>query len=354
MKYVLSGGLSMPLTDAKCTSCGAPLKVDSSKDAAICRYCGSAFIVEKAIQNYYFSGNITNNINADVVNVMGQSEFVIRAGELEEYHGESMDVVIPAHVKSIKGGAFANCINLNSVQLPEGLREIGDSAFAGCRYLKSINIPSTIVSIGSGAFYGCDSLNSITLPNGLREISGSFSGCTGLTSITIPDSVTTIGSYAFSGCTSLTSVTIPDSVTVIDNDAFSGCTSLTSVTIPDSVTTIGSGAFYGCTSLISITIPNGVTSIGHRAFEFCTSLMSLNIPDSVNENHYDSSFLGCTSLKDVKINILPNRVIYPNFFQGTPFYPKYQKMLKDHGYCPICHTKLKGLLFKSCPHNHTF
>lgn len=57
----------MPLVDAKCTNCGAPLRIDNTKDAAICQYCDSAFIVEKAINNY----NITNNntIHADVVNI---------------------------------------------------------------------------------------------------------------------------------------------------------------------------------------------------------------------------------------------------------------------------------------------
>lgn len=297
----------MPLTDAKCTNCGAPLKVDSSKDAAICRYCGSAFIVEKAIQNYYFSGNITNNINADVVNVMGQSEFVIRAGELEEYHGESMDVVVPANVKSIKGGytggPFHNCRNLNSIQLPEGLREIDALAFSGCTHLKSINIPSTVVSIGDNAFSYCESLKSITLPNGLREINR----------------------YTFSNCTSLTSVTIPDSVTIIGQNAFDGCTSLKTLNIPDSVTNV-------------------------EPLGYCINLTSINIPD----NTLDIGLTCCPNLTDVKVNILPNRVIAPYRFKDTPFYPKYQQMLKDHGYCPICGTKLTGLLFKSCPRKCKF
>ena len=37
----------MPLVDAKCTNCGANLKIDDTNDAAICEYCGSAFVVEK-------------------------------------------------------------------------------------------------------------------------------------------------------------------------------------------------------------------------------------------------------------------------------------------------------------------
>ena len=42
----------MPLVNAKCTNCGANLQVDNTKDAAICQHCGSAYIVEKAINNY--------------------------------------------------------------------------------------------------------------------------------------------------------------------------------------------------------------------------------------------------------------------------------------------------------------
>lgn len=51
----------MPLVAAKCTNCGANLKVDASKDAAICEHCGCAFVVEKAI-NYYNIGHVTVNI----------------------------------------------------------------------------------------------------------------------------------------------------------------------------------------------------------------------------------------------------------------------------------------------------
>jgi len=48
----------MPLVQAKCTNCGASLEVDNSSDALICKHCGSAFIVEKAI-NYYQTYNTT-------------------------------------------------------------------------------------------------------------------------------------------------------------------------------------------------------------------------------------------------------------------------------------------------------
>ena len=62
----------MPLVNAKCTNCGGTLSVDASKDAAICDFCGSPFIVEKAIQNYNY--HITNNITAQNVIIAGKGE----------------------------------------------------------------------------------------------------------------------------------------------------------------------------------------------------------------------------------------------------------------------------------------
>ncbi len=42
----------MPLVQAKCTNCGASLLVDNAKEAAICQYCGAAYVVEQAINNF--------------------------------------------------------------------------------------------------------------------------------------------------------------------------------------------------------------------------------------------------------------------------------------------------------------
>lgn len=60
----------MPLVPAKCTQCGANLTVDTSQEAAVCSYCNTPFITEKAI-TYYNTTNVTNidTLNAEVVNV---------------------------------------------------------------------------------------------------------------------------------------------------------------------------------------------------------------------------------------------------------------------------------------------
>ena len=131
---------------------------------------------------------------------------------------------------SIKGGAFAGCASLETIEVGE----------ANAAYLSD-----------SGILFNKDKTEIIIVPLGIKG------------DITISDGVTSIGDYEFYNRSSLTSVTIPDSVMSIGEGAFFGCRLLTSVIIPDSVTEIGEEAFSGCSSLTSVTIPDSVTSIGY-------------------------------------------------------------------------------------------
>lgn len=186
----------MPLVNAKCTNCGANLKVDNNKDAAICEFCGSAFIVEKAINNYSITNN--NEIHANIVNIYEGAncshDFEITAGVLHAYKGSSVEVIVPNNVY-----------------------EIGSSVFAGMTFLRKINLPSNLVKIGEGAFYGCSNLTSIKIPSSVTDIGAeAFAYCEKIENIEIPDGVKHIGHSAFNNCTSLTSLIIPDSVQIID------------------------------------------------------------------------------------------------------------------------------------------
>lgn len=293
----------MPLAQAKCTNCGANLEIDDTKDAAICPYCGTAFIVEKAINNY----NTTNQIHADTVNIYGgnSADFVIRGGVLEKYNGATTVVVVPNSVKTIGAYAFMNCIGITSVVLPDSVQEIGDGSFAFCAGLTSVTISNSVQKIGSIAFENCSSLTSVIIPDSVQEIgSGAFSECRSLTSVTIPNSVQSIGEFAFGYCSSLTSVTIPDFVQKIEKSVFCGCRSLASVTIPDSVQVIGKEAFYRCRSLISVVFSDSVQTIGEKAFCGCRSLTSVCIPSSV-KHISKSAFSDCTALHKVKIDGVP-------------------------------------------------
>lgn len=59
----------MGLVAAKCTQCGANIKVDDTKDAGICEFCGTPFVTEKVINNY--NTYVTNNFAGANINVAG-------------------------------------------------------------------------------------------------------------------------------------------------------------------------------------------------------------------------------------------------------------------------------------------
>lgn len=58
---------------AQCTNCNGKLEVNPEQDAAICPYCGSAFIVEKAVHNYNISVSNNVNIGSATINIQGHN-----------------------------------------------------------------------------------------------------------------------------------------------------------------------------------------------------------------------------------------------------------------------------------------
>lgn len=72
----------MPLVPAKCTCCGATLTLNPARDAAVCPFCGTPFVVEKAIRHYH--------ITADKVILQNsQQEELYQAGEVFLAHGNT-------------------------------------------------------------------------------------------------------------------------------------------------------------------------------------------------------------------------------------------------------------------------
>ena len=189
----------MSLVAAKCTQCGANLEVDDSQEAAICQYCKTPFITEKAINNYVTNNSYTTNITAQNVYMTDTREFVIVAGELKEYRGESADVVIPEGVSSIgtKKEMYEDeltdfhifCFTpIRSIKLPKSITEIDAWSFYDCHRLKKIELADTVTFIGEFAFKDCISLEEINIPSSVKEIGYcAFENCTALKSISIPE-----------------------------------------------------------------------------------------------------------------------------------------------------------------------
>ncbi len=302
----------MPIIPAKCTSCGASLNVDSTKDASICEYCRTPFIVEKAINNYNISN--TNNISDSVVNIYSgsTSEFDIIAGKLTKYNGSSPIAVIPDTVNIIGEGAFSKCEGLQEVKIPNSVTHI-KSAFDDCTRLKSITIPNSVISIDL-SFNGCINLHSITLPNSLTTLNSSFNSCTSLQSITLPNDIVTMDS-SFNSCTSLQSITLPNRLQAIRR-SFGSCIGLQNIGFPNPLTEIYS-SFNGCAGLRNLSFPSGVTLIGNVSFKNCMNLSNVSIPNA-SVRIEDGAFVNCQNLREVKVSNAESHV-EAGAFAKSPF-----------------------------------
>lgn len=181
---------------------------------------------------------------------------------------------------------------------------IGACAFANCRQLERIELPQTVRILASYAFYNCMTLKEVSLPEDtiLQYIEEkAFANCRNLTNITLPKNLLLLGKEAFLGCESLTNIVIPSYIESIEPSLFMGCSSLTRVELPNSLTSIGDRAFRGCSSLTSIEIPHGVEAIGMSAFEDCSSLTSIKFAGTIEEwNNIHKELTRITILFDTK------------------------------------------------------
>ena len=62
------------LVPAICTQCGGQLEVDPTQEAAVCKYCGTPFIVEKAIQNYNIQHATIEHVDTVNIDMKGTAD----------------------------------------------------------------------------------------------------------------------------------------------------------------------------------------------------------------------------------------------------------------------------------------
>lgn len=110
-KLLLKRRSPVGLVEAKCTNCGATLSVDNGKDAMICPYCGSAFVVEKAIQYHKH----TYSIRAEKVYINNQETITRR-------HRKEPDINnIGVYKNEIASKIQSNTINDIEKHIADGL-----------------------------------------------------------------------------------------------------------------------------------------------------------------------------------------------------------------------------------------
>lgn len=265
--------------------------------------------------------------NLTAKKMLTQVEYVLGSG----FDGilcipEGIDVIGDKCCKYIKD-------ELKSVVVESPVIEIREGAFDGCRKLRTFefNIDSSNITIGKGAFRNCIQLFSIDLPNApITIMDETFRGCFGLHKINFPDQLISIGKNAFNHCINLEKAEIPPT-TVVSDGAFMNCFSLKYISFPKDHK-IPSKICFGCITLSDITIPDTVCFIDRSAFYNCQSLRRIDIPHNVN-HIYENAFAECISLHDVIIN--GGTSLFSNAFENCIdlsnvwFYNKFASFQND-------------------------
>lgn len=196
---------------------------------------------------------------------------------------------------------FANCRDLEYIELPHTVKIIGSYAFFRCKKLKSIYLCDGFQYLGECAFEGCESLTDVYIsPNAVLEslCTGAFYDCKSLERIKLPDSITKIAEHAFYNCVKLSEAHLPRGLTAVGGYAFAYCASLKLIELPDSVTELGEGAFCGCASLKDIELPSKLKSVDFGLFSDCENLERVVLPPSITHVD-DCAFFNCFKLSDL-------------------------------------------------------
>ena len=78
------------LVPAVCTQCGAALEVDPTQEAAVCKYCSTPFIVDKAIRNYNIQNAKIEHVDKVTIDMKGTADSFF--GFLGKQMSESREV----------------------------------------------------------------------------------------------------------------------------------------------------------------------------------------------------------------------------------------------------------------------
>lgn len=172
------------------------------------------------------------------------------------------------NITKLPNKSFYKATNVKQIILPQSLKSIGTSAFAES-VIEEVFCYNNIESIGNHAFANCIELRSINFEEHLTTIeSNAFESCSGLTSLSLPSTLTTIGDQAFKSCQGLTELGFPEIITSIGKSAFEDCTNLGTIHFSAGchLTSLQDMVFRNC-PIKELVIPAKVSSI---------SLMALN------------------------------------------------------------------------------
>ena len=278
------------------------------------------------------------DIDGVVLSKDGKELLFFPKGRMPENNSDGVkEYVLPEGVETISDGAFKGTMYVEKMVIPNTVTYLGRGAFANCLELATLEFvvgnDTMALTIDEGAFEGCAKVQSVILPNRTQVIAAKAFYNVSIKTIAFPSGVTTIGDYAFSN-SSLTTVTIPAGLEFLGRNVFDSCVALKTVEFETGFNAkeIPVGTFQN-SALTSIVIPASIEKIGYTAFNNCADLKSVTFeaatadliigylpeelkPDSTGggkeddkgaNNAFNGVFMNCKKLTAIEI---PDRAIY--------------------------------------------
>lgn len=267
--------------------------------------------------------NLTWTLSEGVLTISGTG--AMTSNPWRPSRNDIQTIVMSDGITEIKDNAFADCVNLTTVNIPSSVTYIGDDAFKACSSLPVVNnmrmADTYMVEVIN------KSLSSYTIPEGVLWIgTNAFNGCNVL-SMTIPDEILGIGSNAFAGIVNVsyngTAIGTPWGALVhngyVDGWLVYSNSSKTElllcwpdaageIVLPEGLLSIADYAFYGCANITAINIPSSVTYIGEAAFEECTGLPVID-----NIRYADTYLIGAVDKSQTSYTIQPGTKWIANY-----------------------------------------
>lgn len=151
----------MSLVPAICTQCGAQIEVDDSHEAGICKYCGTAFITEKVINNYTtnITKHIVNNNNFAGANVTISNDsnieglLALAKSELQAKYYRSNDLL--KYLDEIVAKSYDGLEKIRNLFREMGIYEMAELAIeSGERIDKGFEIANLLIKYDSENILG--------------------------------------------------------------------------------------------------------------------------------------------------------------------------------------------------------
>ena len=188
---------------------------------------------------------------------------------------------------------FRDC-PINEINIGEDVRKIPAYFAYNLDSLTSITISDGVDSIMNGAFENCSNLTSVNIPNSVTYIDryyrSPFYGCSGLTSMTIDmshiigDTTTYYGTVSPFAIPSLQNLTLGENVTSIGSGVFNGCSFLQNVTcLATTPPTLEDNTVFPYPNIATLTVPCGTL----EAYSSATSFWNMFFAGRISESGYN-------------------------------------------------------------------